>query len=92
MTQSQVAEKVGVNHTYIVKIEKGQNRGSYQTLVKIAYALGVQPEELLAKAGFTNIPPSARLTVEVYEFSRLTPRMQRALLDMAPAIQKALEV
>jgi transcriptional regulator with XRE-family HTH domain len=51
ITQSQLAELSGVNQTTISDIERGANRNpSWETVARIAKALGVPPEELFPVA------------------------------------------
>ena len=48
ITQSDLAKKLGTNHTFIVRLEKGnQNTGIY-TLYKTAEVMGVELSELLS--------------------------------------------
>lgn len=47
MTQSQLAEKLGTNHTYIVRMEKGSQDSQISSLLAIANALDVTIAELV---------------------------------------------
>lgn len=47
MTQSQVAEKAGVNVNLYARIERGEVTPSIPTLKKLAKALGVKSEAIL---------------------------------------------
>lgn len=47
MTQSQLAEKLGTNHTYIVRMEKGGQDSQISSLLAIANALDVTITELV---------------------------------------------
>lgn len=52
LTQQQLANAVGVDFTYISKVENGRvDPPSESTIRKIADALGADAEELLANAG-----------------------------------------
>ncbi len=42
MTQAQVAKKAGMNTNYYAVIERGEINPSYETLKKIAEALGIK--------------------------------------------------
>ncbi|MDO8659484.1 MAG: helix-turn-helix transcriptional regulator [Candidatus Parcubacteria bacterium] len=42
MTQAEVAEKAGMNTNYYAVIERGEINPSYETLKKIAEALGIK--------------------------------------------------
>lgn len=47
LTQSALAEKVGVDRSHISKIEAGETLGSLQLVTKLATALGVPLSELI---------------------------------------------
>lgn len=48
LTQEQLARKAGVDVTLISKLESGQRlRASYPSIVRLARALNLEPEELL---------------------------------------------
>lgn len=49
MTQQQVADRAGVNRTFIVALEKGRQNASTITLVKIARALDALPSDLFRR-------------------------------------------
>ena len=51
MTLLQLAGKVEISGAYLSDIERGNRRGSSATIGRIAKALGVNPEDLLKKAG-----------------------------------------
>lgn len=46
MTLSELSEKVGKTAPYISDIERGNRRGTYQTLEKIAKALDLNVEDI----------------------------------------------
>ena len=47
LTQEQLAQKAGVDQTTISALERGISRNpSYETVVKLARALNITPEEL----------------------------------------------
>jgi transcriptional regulator with XRE-family HTH domain len=55
MSQTRLAKAVGVDHSYISRLESGQRRPSYDILLAIASALGLATEErklLFASAGY----------------------------------------
>ena len=60
LTQQQLAEKAGVNRVTIARIEGGKDEPFPTTVRKVADALGVEPEELLAPVAesVTNGPSS----------------------------------
>jgi len=52
MTQSAIADKADIDHTYISRIENGHaSPPSTETIVRIADALDTDADELLALAG-----------------------------------------
>lgn len=54
LTQEQLARKSGVDVTLISRLENGQRqRASYPSIVRLARALNLEPEELLPVAGKT---------------------------------------
>ncbi|MDQ7772657.1 MAG: helix-turn-helix transcriptional regulator [Elusimicrobiales bacterium] len=48
LTQSQVAEKAGIDTSFYGQIERGKNIPSLKTFVAIAEALGADPADLLS--------------------------------------------
>lgn len=48
ITQVELAERIGVAHATIVRIERGQTKPSTDTLFKLADALGVDPKWILS--------------------------------------------
>lgn len=57
LTQQQLADKAGVDPTIISRLERGERAtASYATIVRLARALNLEPEELVAVAE----PPAAR--------------------------------
>jgi transcriptional regulator with XRE-family HTH domain len=46
LTLAQLAEQVGKTAPYISDIERGNRRGSYETLERIAGVLGLKVEEI----------------------------------------------
>lgn len=58
-TQRKLAEAVGIDFSYISKLENGRlPPPSAETTVEICHALNVDPDELLVSAG--KIPPAIR--------------------------------
>ena len=75
LTQRQLAEKLGIDYTYLSKLEN--NRGEppgEQTVRKLAAELDAEPEDLLALAG--KISPALReRAAEDPEFALLLRRL-----------------
>jgi transcriptional regulator with XRE-family HTH domain len=99
LTQQQLAEKVGVNRVTIARIEGGKDEPFPTTLRKVADALGVEPEELLAPAADsrTSDPvggPVAAMVLDERIAIRDEPevrRLLRAHSDLAAMIQEAAD-
>ena len=47
LTQEQLAHEAGIAMRYVAGVERGEENPSLRYLVKIAAALGVEPDELL---------------------------------------------
>lgn len=50
-SQEVLADKAGIDRSYMGGIERGEHNVALVNLLKIACALGVKPSELLDKAG-----------------------------------------
>lgn len=62
LTQTQLADRVGVSQTTVYDLEVGRNQSpSYETVIRLAAALGVSPEELFPVAPLP-VPPSPEAT------------------------------
>jgi len=48
LTQEQLAQKSGVDATIISRLERGERGASYGNIVRLARALNLEPEELVA--------------------------------------------
>jgi transcriptional regulator with XRE-family HTH domain len=48
-TQRELAERAGVTHTTIVRLERGGSDPNISTIRKVAEALGVSPAEVLGE-------------------------------------------
>ena len=48
LTQEMLAERSGVSRPNIARLERGDEEARFSTVWKLANALGVQPEELVA--------------------------------------------
>jgi len=46
LTQSELAEKAGVSHITVNRVETGKQNPSFKTIRKLAKALGVEPGEI----------------------------------------------
>lgn len=94
MRQTDLAAKTGLSDTYIANIERGKQRGAYNTLVKIARALDLPPDRVLSRAGFQVLEVSegiTKLELEDHQFQRLQPPLKKALLEFAPILWKYIK-
>jgi transcriptional regulator with XRE-family HTH domain len=64
LTQTQLAEKVGIDYKHLSRIEVGSSFPSINTLGKIAYYLDVEASELFS---FGNSRGKSELIQEIYE-------------------------
>lgn len=72
LTQEQEAKKAGVSPTTISGIESGKiTRPHLRTLIKLAKALGVQPEELTERELPKDLAPQLPLEPELTEAERI---------------------
>ncbi len=78
VSQRNLAEKVGVDFSYISKLENDRHSPpAADTIVKICKALGVAPDELLASTGKipTDIKDSLASSTSALEFVRQAHEM-----------------
>jgi transcriptional regulator with XRE-family HTH domain len=50
LSQEELAHRSGVHRTYVGGIERGERNPTVESLKKIADGLGVEPEDILARA------------------------------------------
>ena len=94
LSREELGFKIGHSHEYVAKIENGKQRGSYNVLVKIARALELPPELILAKAGLNTINLMSlgdmKMDLETQQFSKLSPKVKKLLLELSPKIREHL--
>ena len=62
LTQEELARKSGVDATLISRFERGQRRRlSYDSIIRLARALNLEPEELVPVAAKGRKPADARV-------------------------------
>ena len=95
LSQRDLALRTGYSQSYIDKIEKGRQRGSFKALVKIAEALDLSPGSVLQRAALANIGfidiKDLTLDLEAHEFAELNPGIKRLLLELAPILKKYIQ-
>ncbi len=83
LTQTQLAEKVGVTRYLIAHCEKGRTHLTDELIVRLAVALRVTPDDLLGFSKTTQAvdrPPSVRLVRRMQRIAELTTVNQKAIL------------
>lgn len=68
-TMHDLAERCGLNHTYVAQVERGERNPSAWTIVMLAAGLGVSPGVLLqdlADAAHKGAPLNERLNAETH--------------------------
>lgn len=94
MTQMELAKLIGVRDSYITKIEKGRNRGSYLTLAKIAMVLKIAWQDMI-DTGEVEIPELTAGNESLYpyldeQFKKYHPKTKEILYEIAPILEKYL--
>ncbi len=84
----QLSELAGVSNPYLSQIERGLKRPSAEILQQLAKGLEVSAESLYVRAGILDdenagsSPPAADVRQAIAADPQLTPRQQKALLDI----------
>lgn len=58
VTQMELANLAGMNVSNYGKIERGVNNPSFETVIRLAGVLGVDPGELVTGIGIDDLPPA----------------------------------
>ena len=85
LSQAEISEKVHITEKFYSDIETGRKWGSFETIVDLANAFGVEPYELFLPAGSV-ISHNERRTKELMKrlranFSELVDTMEEFLKD-----------
>ena len=83
ITQSILAEKIGITDKYLSAIETGSKWGSFETLVSIANALQVEPYELL-------LPESKMISSNTKRTKELMKRLRMNMNDIIDTLEDFL--
>ena len=83
--QAEISEKVGITEKFYNDLETGRKWGSFETIVDLANAFGVEPYELFLPAGSV-ISHNERRTKDLMKrlranFSELVDTMEEFLKD-----------
>ena len=84
LTQSQLAEKIGLAEKYLSALERGANWGSFATLISLANAFGVEPYELL-------LPPNQVVNYDSRRTKQLMSRFRTNLNELVDTVEDFLE-
>ncbi|MGO4572222.1 helix-turn-helix domain-containing protein [Microvirga sp. 2TAF3] len=92
LSQTTVANALGITFQQLQKYEKGTNRISASMLVRAAKALGIAPTALLVDAAFDDAAPMPLLnktTIQiVVAFQSLPPDMRHVVVELVEAIAR----
>ena len=83
LTQSYIAEKIGLTEKYISDIETGRNPCSLETLVSIANVLEVEPYELL-------MPENKSLNYDSRRTKIVMQQLKNNFSEMVDSLEKFL--
>jgi len=94
LTQSQLANQIGVQSSYIAKIENGTQRGSYEKLAKISLALHLPWNDMMM-TGHIEIPAlyqddSVYPVLDIV-FREFHPLVKEELIEIGRILEKYLE-
>jgi transcriptional regulator with XRE-family HTH domain len=91
LTQSQLAEKIGISQYLVSDYEIGRLNISATMLVHVAVALGVSADELLGLQSKDHVEKqlSLRLTRRMSEINKLPEYKKKAILTMLDDLIKA---
>lgn len=92
LTQADLADDVGITPGYLAKIETDFQSAGLKTLIAIADVLQIPEEDILAQS-ITSLPvieAVKKMRQYELEFSKLTPKVKRFLLELAPILEKYL--
>lgn len=84
MTQSFLAEKIGITEKYVSDIETGRNTCSLDTLVAIANALEIEPYELL-------LPENKAITYDTRRTKIVMKQLKDNFSEMVDMLSNFLE-
>lgn len=86
LTQAELAETVGIDHTHLSRIERGERSPSVRVLMRLCEALALEPAQRLdlltsvADPG-ANYQVSARVILRVCDVLDLAPAQRLALVS-----------
>ena len=84
ITQSQLAEKIGIAEKYLSTLETCDKWGSFDTLLALANALDVEPYELL-------LPQNQAVSYDSRRTKQLMSRFRTSLNELVDTVEAFLE-
>ncbi len=91
LTQAELGKQIGVQNSYIAKIEKGRQRGSYEMLAKISIALRLPWDEMY-KTGEIKVPQlfkdDSLYPVLDDRFKKFHPLVKEELVEIGYILEK----
>lgn len=81
LTNTEVADRLGVHHSYVSRMRSGERLASVSMLSRISEEYGVPVEELVA---------AARATVDTGDSSKWVELLDRAFTSDQPVLETAL--
>lgn len=84
MTQAKLAEEIGIAEKYLSTLETCDKWGSFDTLLALANALGVEPYELL-------LPQNQAVSYDSRRTKQLMTRFRANLNELVDTVEEFLE-
>ncbi|AEE15566.1 helix-turn-helix domain-containing protein [Treponema brennaborense] len=84
LNQAELAEKLGLSVKYVSDLETGRSSGSFDTLVNLADALGVEPYELL-------LPRNQPVNYDSRRTKQLMTRLRTNLNELVDTVENFLK-
>lgn len=84
MTQSKLAEEIGIAEKYLSTLETCDKWGSFDTLLALANVLGVEPYELL-------LPQNQAVSYDSRRTKQLMTRFRANLNELVDTVEEFLE-
>jgi transcriptional regulator with XRE-family HTH domain len=88
LSQSGLGEAIGVSFQQIQKYERGANRVSFSTMVRICEALGCHVSDLVAEV--EQLRPSARAPQDLLTQPEAAPLLEALAQIRAPGVRRAV--
>ena len=92
-TQTELADKIGINRVLISDYERNRIRPHYEMIIHLAYALEISTDELLGVKGFkkSDTKPGLKILRRMKKIESLPESQQKFVLKAIDSHLKALE-